>query len=109
EYRRDGETLFAAASDSRQIVSLDAATGAVLARLPVPIRPARFCVDGTGGQVFVTGADRDAQLMIFSPFQNQVDQTLYATGHALFGMAVAPIRGLLFLSNPDAGEVTIVY
>ncbi len=108
QYRKDARTIFVAAPNDRQIVSLDAETGTVLARLPVPIRPARFCVDGTGGQVFVTGADQEAQLVIFSPYQNQVDQTLYA-GRALFGMAVAPSRNLLFLSNPNAGDVTIVY
>jgi DNA-binding beta-propeller fold protein YncE len=106
-YRKDGETLFVASPGTRQIVSFDASTGAMLARLPVPIRPARFCTDGTGGQVFVTGADLDARLVIFSPYQNQIDQTFYA-GHSLFGMAVAPVRNLLFLSNPDAGDVTIV-
>lgn len=106
-YRKDGETIFTAAPDSRQIVSLSATSGAVLARLPVPIRPDRFCVNGDGGQVFITGADRGPQLVIFSPYQNQVDQTLYA-GHALYGMAVAPVLNLLFLSNPDAGAVTIL-
>ena len=107
QYRKDGQTVFVAAPDARQIVSLDAASGSVLARLPVPIRPARFCADGGGGQVFVTGADQEPQLVIFSPYQNQVDQTLYA-GRALFGMAVAPVLNLLFLSNPRAGDVTIV-
>lgn len=106
-YRKDGRTIFVAAPDSRQIVSLDAESGAVLARLPVPIRPARFCMDGSGGQIFVTGEDREPRLVIFSPYQNQIDQTLYA-GRALFGMAVAPVRNLLFLSNPDAGDVTIM-
>jgi len=107
DYRKDGETIFVAAPDAMQLVSLDAASGSVLARLPVPIRPARFCVDGTGGQVFITGANREPQLVIFNPYQNQVDQTLYA-GHALYGMAVAPVLKLLFLSNPDAGDVTIL-
>ena len=107
DYRKDGEAIFTAVPDAMQLVSLDAASGAVLARLPVPIRPARFCVDGDGGQVFITGADREPQLVIFSPYQNQVDQTIYA-GHALYGMAVAPVRNLLFLSNPDAGDVTIL-
>jgi DNA-binding beta-propeller fold protein YncE len=107
DYRKDGETIFTAAPDAMQLVSLSAASGAVLARLPVPIRPARFCVDGEGGQVFITGANREPQLVIFSPYQNQVDQTLYA-GHALYGMAVAPMRNYLFLSNPDAGDVAIL-
>ena len=107
DYRNDGETIFTAASDAMQLVSLSASSGAVLARLPVPIRPARFCVNGDGGQVFITGANREPQLVIFSPYQNQVYQTLYA-GHALYGMAVAPMRNYLFLSNPDAGDVTIL-
>lgn len=106
-YRKDGETFFAAIPDSGEIVSFDSASGALLARLPVPIRPARFCVDGTGGQVFVTGLEKEPQLAIFSPYQNQIDQTLYA-GRSLFGMAVAPNRNLLFLSNPDSGDVTIM-
>jgi hypothetical protein len=107
DYRKDGETIFTAAPDARQLVSLSAASGTVLARLPVSIRPSRFCSVADGGQVFVTGADREPQLVIFDPFRNQVDQTLYA-GHALYGMAVAPARDLLFLSNPDAGDVTIL-
>src|SRR6185437_15353833 len=48
-YRKDGETIYIAAPDSRQIVSLSSVTGAVLARLPVSIRPARFCVTADGG------------------------------------------------------------
>jgi DNA-binding beta-propeller fold protein YncE len=107
DYRKDGGTLFVASPETREIVSFDATSGAMLARLPVPIRPARFCTDGTGGQVFITGADLDARLVIFSPYQNQIDETFYA-GHSLFGMAVAPVWNLLFLSNPDAGDVTIV-
>jgi DNA-binding beta-propeller fold protein YncE len=107
EYRKDTETIFVAAPDSREIVALSAKTGSVLARLPVPIRPARFCVTADGGQVFVTGADNDPQLVIFSPYQNQIYETLYA-GHALFGMAIAPVLNLLFLSNPDSGDVSIL-
>ncbi|HVW08662.1 MAG TPA: hypothetical protein VHC90_08770 [Bryobacteraceae bacterium] len=106
-YRKDGKTLFVGSPEIREIVSFDAMTGAMLARLPVPIRPARFCQSGDGGQVFVTGADLDARLVIFSPYQNEIDETFYA-GHSLFGMAVAPVRNILFLSNPDAGDVTIV-
>ena len=107
DYRKDGKTLFVASPETRQIVSFDSMTGAMLARLPVPIRPARFCQSGDGGQVFVTGADLDARLVIFSPYQNQIDETFYA-GHSLFGMAVAPVRNLLFLSTPDAGDVSII-
>ncbi len=106
-YRKDGGTIFVGASDSREIVSLNSANAAVLARLPVPIRPARFCAHEDGGQVFVTGADMEPRLVIFSPYQNQIDQTVYA-GRALSAVAAAPVRNLLFLSNASAGDVTIM-
>ena len=106
DYRKDGETIFVAAPDARQIISLT--------RLPGRFSRGclcRFALHDSArmnrGQVFVTGADSEAQLVIFKPYQNEIDQTLYA-GHALFGMAVAPVRRYLFLSNPDAGDVTIL-
>ncbi len=107
DYRSDGRTIFAAAPEQKQIVTMDAVSGSILARLPVPIRPGRFCTDGTGGQVFVTGAPHEDQLVIFSPYQNQIDQTLYA-GRAPYGMTVAPTWNLLFLTSPEAGVVTVI-
>jgi YVTN family beta-propeller protein len=105
-FRRDGKTILAGAAAARQIVSIDSATGRLLARLPMPIAPSRFCFNGDGGQMFVSGAGEDA-VAIVSPFQNEVDQTILA-GRTPYAMAVSESRNLLFVTNMESGDLTIL-
>ncbi|MGA2714312.1 MAG: YncE family protein [Bryobacteraceae bacterium] len=105
-FRRDGKTILAGASAAREIVSIDVATGKLLARLPLPIAPSRFCFNGDGGQMFVTGVGEDA-VAIVSPFQNEVDQTILA-GRTPYAMAVSEARNLLFVTNMESGDLTIL-
>ena len=105
-FRRDGKTILAGATAAREIVTLDGATGAILARLPLPIAPSRFCFNGDGGQMFVTGVGADA-VAIVSPFQNEVDQTILA-GRTPYAMAVSATRHLLFVTNMESGDLTIL-
>ena len=105
-FRRDGKTILAGASAAREIISIDAATGKLLARLPLPIAPSRFCFNGDGGQMFVTGVGEDA-VAIVSPFQNEVDQTILA-GRTPYAMAVSESRNLLFVTNMESGDLTIL-
>lgn len=106
-FRKNGETILVGAPDAREIVTIDAATGGLLARLPLSFAPARFCPNGDGGQMFVTGTDGDA-IAIVNPYQNQVDQTIIA-GSRPFAMTVSTIDGqeLLFVTNPGSGDLTI--
>jgi YVTN family beta-propeller protein len=105
-FRRDGKTILAAATAAREIVAIDARTGILLTRLPLPVSPSRFCFNADGGQMFVTGAGEDA-LAIVSPFQNQVEQTILA-GRTPYAMAVSERRNLLFVTNPASGDLTIL-
>jgi YVTN family beta-propeller protein len=105
-FRRDGKTILAGATAARQIVTIDSATGRLLARLPLPLAPSRFCFNGDGGQMFVTGAGQDA-VTIVSPFQNEVDQTILA-GRTPWAMAVSESRNLLFVTNRESGDLTIL-
>ena len=105
-FRRDGKTILAGASAAREIVSIDTANGKLLARLPLPIAPSRFCFNGDGGQMFVTGMGEDA-VAIVSPFQNEVDQTILA-GRTPYAMAVSGSRNLLFVTNMESGDLTIL-
>ena len=106
-FRKDGETILVAAPDAKEIVTIDAATGALLTRLPLSFAPARFCPDSDGGQIFVTGMDGDALVIVY-PYQNQIDQTIVA-GSRPFGMAVSAVDGqeLLFVTNPGSGDLSI--
>lgn len=105
-FRRDGKTILAGATAARQIVTIDSASGKLLARLPLPLAPSRFCFNDNSGQMFVTGAGVDA-VAIVKPFQNEVDQTILA-GHTPYAMAVSDSRNLLFVTNLESGDLTIL-
>jgi YVTN family beta-propeller protein len=105
-FRKDGKLILAGATAARQIVTLDAQSGALLARLPVPIAPARFCFNGDGGQMFVSGEGADV-VAIVSPYQSEVGETIIA-GRTPGAMAVSDARNLLFVTNPGSGDLTIL-
>jgi YVTN family beta-propeller protein len=105
-FRRDGLAILAGAPSARQIVSIDAESGKLLTRLSLPLAPTRFCFNGNGGQMFVTGSGEDA-LAIVSPFQNEVESTILA-GRTPGAMAVSEQRNALFVTNRDSGDLTIV-
>jgi YVTN family beta-propeller protein len=105
-FRKDGEIVLAGAAAERQVVTLDARSGAVLARLPVPIAPVRFCFNGDGGQMFVSGEGGDV-IAIVSPYQSEVGETIIA-GRTPSAMAVSEARNLLFVTNPGSGDLTIL-
>lgn len=105
-FRRDGKTILAAAASAREVVAIDARSGLLLTRLPLPVSPSRFCFNANGGQMFVTGTGEDA-LAIVKPFQNEVDQTILA-GRTPYAMAVSDSRDLLFVTNPASGDLTIL-
>ncbi len=105
-FRRDGKTILAGAVAAREIVALDAQSGKLLARLPLPVSPSRFCFNPDGGQMFVTGAGGDV-LAIVSPFQNEVAETILA-GRTPWAMAVSDRDNLLFVTNRDSGDLTVL-
>jgi YVTN family beta-propeller protein len=105
-FRRDGKTILAGATAAREIVAIDALSGKFLTRLPLPVSPSRFCFNADGGQMFVTGTGADA-LAIVSPFQNEVAETILA-GRTPYGMAVSERLNLLFVTNPETGDLTIL-
>lgn len=105
-FRKDGRQILCGLPEARQIVTLDAGTGVLLARMPLAFAPASFSYNPDGGQMFVTGASDDT-LAIVNPYQNEVDQTIIA-GRTPFGMAVSLTRNLLLLTNPGSGDLTIL-
>jgi YVTN family beta-propeller protein len=105
-FRRDGKTILAGATAARELVAIDAQSGKLLTRLPLPLSPSRFCFNSDGGQMFVTGTGEDA-LAIVSPFQNEVAETILA-GRTPFAMAVSERRNLLFVTNRESGDLTIL-
>jgi YVTN family beta-propeller protein len=105
-FRKDEKTILSGIPSTREIVTLDARTGVLLTRLPLPIEPLRFCFNRDGGQMFVTGTGEDS-LVIVNPYQNEVDQTILA-GRTPGAMAVSERQNFLFVANPGSGDLTIL-
>lgn len=105
-FRKDGNAILVGQPEVKGIVTIDAATGTLLARLAIPFPPARFAVNADGGQVFVTGSPDDS-LAIINTYQIEVDQTIIG-GRMPRAMAVSSSRNLLLLANPASGDVTIL-
>lgn len=106
--RPDGKSILIGADGQNQIVTVDASTGALMARLPLAFAPTHFCFSAdNGGQMFVTGTGDDS-IIIVSPYQNEVDQTM-VSAHKPYAMAVTAVqdRNLLCVTNAGSGDLTI--
>lgn len=109
-YRSDGRHLIVSHPADRLLTAVDAASNRTVVKLPLAMTPENFCVTGDGGQLFVTGPGMDAVAIVF-PHQTEVAETILA-GHAPGPMA-ASFRSedtpeYLFVTNPQAGQVTIL-
>jgi DNA-binding beta-propeller fold protein YncE len=104
-FRPDGKQVLAAHSSSRIVSIADVETGRLLVKLPMPLEPERFCFTlDNGGQMFVTGRGMDA-VVIVSPYQTAVDETLLA-GRAPGSMTVDADN--LYVANPETGDLTVI-
>ncbi len=106
-FRGDGKHLITAGRSERLLSIFDAATGKVVARLPLGIEPRHFCLNADGGQLFVSGDGMDAVVIMF-PYTTEVDQTILA-GHAPGAMTVTSKQPTyLFVANPSSDDVTVL-
>ncbi len=109
-FRGDGRQWVAAHADKPLLSLFDTASGRLVVRLPLAMRPENVCFNADGGQLFVTGEGMDAVAIVF-PYSTEVAETVLA-GRAPGPMASSPgIAGepeYLFVTNPRSGQVTII-
>lgn len=103
-FRSDGRLVIAAATVSRQLILLDAATRDVVVRLPLAVVPERFCFSRDGGQLFITGEGSDSVVVCY-PYRTEIAQTSLS-GRKPAEMAACANPPLLLVSNPQSGSVT---
>lgn len=103
-FRLDGKGVLACDVANRRLCVLDGAAH-VIANLPLSLRPDNLCFKDDGGQLFITGEGHDAVVVVFPYFVPQIAETVLA-GHAPGPMAASPTH--LFITNPDAGHVSIM-
>ncbi|MBL8232704.1 MAG: hypothetical protein JNL98_29670 [Bryobacterales bacterium] len=106
-FRKDGRQWIAGHRENRLLSIFDTASGRIVVRLPLAMRPDHFCFKADGGQLFVTGEGMDAVAIVF-PYSTEVAETVVA-GNAPAAMAVSSHNPeFLFVTNPRSGQVTIL-
>lgn len=103
-FRPDGGTLMAADPDRQLMAVADPMSGQIMVKLPLPLKPRRYCYNSDGGQLFITGDGMDA-VTIVSPYQTEVAETILA-GNMPAGMAQTP--DYLFVTNSGSGDLTVI-
>jgi hypothetical protein len=104
-FRSDGRLLLAADRTERALSVFDFATRDRLVDLPLALRPDRLCMLSNGGQIFLTGHGHDAVVIAY-PYRTEIAQTTLS-GRRPAEMAASEAPPYLFVSNPDAGSVTV--
>jgi YVTN family beta-propeller protein len=105
-FQQKGAQVIAGSPSDHSVSMLDAATGALLVRLPIPVEPRHFCFSADEGQLFISGPGKDAVVIVY-PYQTEIGETILA-GRAPAAMAVAGANGAnyLLVTNPETNTVT---
>lgn len=107
-FQFDGRALIAADVGRRMLLIYDVATTRLITRLPLAVRPDNLCFNTDGGQLFVTGEGLDAVVVVYPYRTPQVAETVLA-GHGPAAMAASDTKPpYLFITNPPAGDVSIL-
>ena len=109
-FRPDGKMVIAGDHEGQMLAFGDPASGQLLVKLPLPLKPRRYCYNADGGQLFITGEGMDA-VSIVSPYQTEVAETVLA-GNSPAGMAAPKPDGTvpeyLFVTNSGSGDLTVI-
>ena len=105
-FQQKGAQVIAGSPSDHSVSMLDAATGALLVRLPIPVEPRHFCFSADEGQIFISGPGRDAVVIVY-PYQTEIGETILA-GRAPAAMAVVDSNGAnyLLVTNPETNTIT---
>jgi YVTN family beta-propeller protein len=104
-FQSDSSQLIAANAGERMLNIYQTATGRLVTKLPLSLRPDRFCFNADGGQLFVTGEGMDAVVVVYPYFTPQIGETVLA-GHAPGAMAAS--QDFLFVANSESRDVSIL-
>jgi len=104
-FQGDSTQLIAANPGERMLNIYQTGSGRLVSKLPLSLRPDRFCFNADGGQLFVTGEGMDAVVVVYPYFTPQIGETVLA-GHAPGAMAASP--DFLFVANSKSRDVSIL-
>ncbi len=103
----DGKHLFVACRDADQVLVVDAASGKVAGKIPVPAEPTAMALSPDGKELYVTCAAPKSTVAVIDTEKKSVTDTLPA-GHMATGVAVTPDNGKLYVCNRFDDEVVVM-
>ena len=104
-FRSDGNALLIAEPKANALSALDIDSRSIMVRMKLALQPERLWMKGDGGQLFITGAGVDGVTIVY-PYRTEVAQT-FLSGRRPGEMADSAAPDYLFVSNPEAGSVTV--
>jgi YVTN family beta-propeller protein len=108
QFRSDGKQLLLAGGAARQATFLTVPEGKTVAHLPLAIEPRQLAAKPDGGEIYLTGDGLDAVVVVY-PYLAEVGETVLAGRRPAAMAAMAGVeQALLFVANPEAGNVTIL-
>jgi YVTN family beta-propeller protein len=104
-FQKDSAQLIVAGLSERMLYVFLTATGQLVTKLPLAVRPEHFCFNDDGGQLFITGEGMDVVVVVYPFYTPQIAETVLA-GRAPGAMAASPSR--LFVANSKSSDVSIL-
>ena len=104
-FQKDSAQLIVAGLSERMLYIFLTATGQLVTKLPLAVKPEHFCFNDDGGQLFITGQGMDAVVVVYPFYTPQIGETVLA-GREPGAMAASP--GRLFVANSKSGDVSIL-
>ncbi len=103
----DHRTLFVAAADARQLVSVDLPEGKVARRLDMPGRPTGLALTPDGEQLLVSCAAPQSTLAVVEVASSRIVKKI-AVGHTAMSPVVSPEGRLAYVCNRFDNDVSVV-
>ncbi|MFH1918701.1 MAG: cytochrome D1 domain-containing protein [Planctomycetota bacterium] len=103
----DGETLYVACRDARQVAWVDVAAGTLAGAVEMPGEPTGLVLSPDGSRLYVTCADAESVVVVLDAASREIMATI-AVGHTAMGPAIAPDGARLYVPNRFDGDVSVV-
>ena len=103
----DGKRLFVAMADAKQVVAVDAAQSAVVAKADVPGEPTALAIDARSGRLYVACASPKSVVCVIDSNSMQIVQSIPA-GHTATGLTLTPDGSRLFVCNRFNNDVSVL-
>lgn len=104
---KDGQSLYAANTEAKQVAVVDLSEGKVARSIEVPAEPTGLALSPDGGTLYVTCAAPKSTVCVVDVKSGEVREQIPA-GHTATGPVVSPDGGTLYVCNRFDNNVSVI-